>query len=630
MRDRPPDGPAVALIFPPLIESSFGSFFPSTAVLSAFLKDHGIATVQYDLNQEFAGFLMGDRMLADLGAGRIPGVIANSAVAGVARWAARNKGRLFDERGRLRGRPGGDGEFGYVAEMLSQPFHLDADAGDASRLQDRHPADAYHRFFTETGIAGRLPAEVGLVGVSVPMGPQLLPALLLAAHLKDVRPDVRLVLGGPTLSLMDESDLATLLRTNRAVDCVVRFDGEFPLLELAEQVIAGRWAPEGVPGVSCVRGDEVAHTPPAPGPDLNRLPPPDYPPAALDGLAEPILAVIQARGCYWGKCDYCDFVELFHGSPPFRGRRPDNFVDEIEGMVERTGIRRFRFITESIPPAFARRACELIVERGLKVRWSSFAMVDRRFDRDLLALMVEAGCDFLVIGLETTNTRVLQLVHKSADREENLRFLRDAREVGMRLTINLIPDLPTTTYDEAMSSLADVEMLADCIEQISIFPFEPTRSSNVGRHPERFGLVPAGRQGAGMTQYALNHLDSVDPAMTDEERAEVIRRYSGFAAAVNHRAAPTAAPPAPGVARVRIPVEEADLFWAGEDLVGTQVRTRKRLTINGGDARLLEPHLNGHPFSVQELAAAPGRAEALANRLAKAGLLVAAASAAEG
>ena len=34
-----------------------------------------------------------------------------------------------------------------------------------------------------------------------------------------------------------------------------------------------------------------------------------------------------------GKCDYCDFVELFDGSPPFRGRHPDAFVAELEHLV---------------------------------------------------------------------------------------------------------------------------------------------------------------------------------------------------------------------------------------------------------------------------------------------------------
>ena len=50
-----------------------------------------------------------------------------------------------------------------------------------------------------------------LVGISVPMGPQLVPSLLLASHLKAARPQVKVVLGGPTLSLMDTTEIESLL-----------------------------------------------------------------------------------------------------------------------------------------------------------------------------------------------------------------------------------------------------------------------------------------------------------------------------------------------------------------------------------------------------------------------------------
>lgn len=127
---------------------------------------------------------------------------------------------------------------------------------------------------------------------------------------------------------------------------------------------------------------------------------------------------------------------------------------------------------------------QLIIDRGIDITWDSFAMVDRRFDRELLELMVRAGCRYLVIGMEAMTTRVLNLVHKSADREENQRFLREAREAGMKLSVNLIPDLPSTTYQEALDSLADVEALADTLDFVAVFPFEPTRSSNIGRTPD--------------------------------------------------------------------------------------------------------------------------------------------------
>jgi hypothetical protein len=569
-------------------------------VLSAFLRQNGIATTQDDLNDEFANFLLDGPLLSRLAAGKVAHLNSSSVTAAAARWAQRNKRQLLDNQGRLLLRREDGGDYRHVIEILSRPFFTDGGVGAHWHIdQVRHPGDTYVAFYEWCAIAKRLPTDVSLIGISVPMGPQLLPALLLADHLKMVRPDVPIVFGGPTLSLMDVADSEKLLASHPAVNCIVRYDGEFPLLELAQQALAAKWNPGVVAGVSYLDGGQARHNAPDPGPNVNSLPPPDYPAPVLSRKAEPTLAVIQARGCYWGKCDYCDFVELFDGSPAFRGRHPESFVDEIELLINRTGIRRFRFITESIPPAFARRACKLLLDRHVDLRWHSFAMVDRRFDRHLLALMVEAGCDQLIVGLETMNTRVLKLVHKSADRDENLRFLRDARDVGMRLTVNLIADLPSTTYEEAEASLAEIRTMSDCFENVSIFSFEPTRSSKVGRSPERFGLIEAPASGSvGTAQYALNHYDSVDPAMTAAQRTEIYRQYRAFETEIQRRnAARRSADVRLDTSRpVRIPVEELDIFQTKDKLICTQLRTRQRVTVSGRTAQFLTPHISGAPF----------------------------------
>jgi hypothetical protein len=102
--------------------------------------------------------------------------------------------------------------------------------------------------------------------------------------------------------------------------------------------------------------------------------------------------------------------------------------------------------------------------------------------------------------------------------------------------VNLIPDLPSTTRQEALEGLADLESVADCMTEANVIPFEPTRSSRVGRAPSQFGLIAADGPGhSGHAQLALNTLAATDPAMTVAERAEVFRAYRAFAADVNAR-----------------------------------------------------------------------------------------------
>lgn len=638
--------PQVWLVFPPLVETNFGSFYPSSAVLAAFLLEHGIPTAQDDLNEEFALHLLDRDLLAQIGKGQVPGAPVDTLAATAARWLSRSQARLFDAEGRHQF--GMKSELGYLVEAIARPFLIDPNKEILYGIdQTTHPAPTYMTFYKQARLAGRIPSAVTLVGITVAMGAQLLPTLLLAAYLKSLRPALQIVLGGPAISLMDEDDLSCLLRHHRAVDCAVKFDGEYPLLELARQAIAGMWNPDAVPGASYLNqedGETVHHNPPAPGPDVNTLPAPRYPQAALARLADPELGIIQARGCYWGKCDYCDFVELYGGSRPFRTRRPDNFVNEIEHMVKTLDVRKFNFVTESIPPAFARRVSHLLLERGLAVTWNSFAMVDRRFDRELLALMVKAGCEFLVIGLETTITRVLKHVHKSSDREENFRFLRDAHDVGMRLRVNLIPDLPSTTYAEALQALADIESLADCVEGVAIFPFEATRSSRVGRDPQKFGLIPvADLRMSGQAQYALNHFDNVDPAMTPLERSEIHRLYRAFADRVAvgskiHRL-PRGSSYSLTISSffdevkseqllegnhlVRIPVEDLDLLEQEDHTLCTHIRTRERISIPAGAHHLLKEEFSGVPFSVRALRrrVGAGRAKRLIQNLLDAQML---------
>jgi Radical SAM superfamily len=599
----------VCLIFPPLVESNFGSYFPSTAVLAAYLEAEGIRTTQVDLNEEFADYLLADETLQAIVDRRLPQVARlaqTSRALTAARFLLRHRDRLYDDAGRhdFESEP----HLRWLLHVLSIPFLSNPSAADiAEPGRAGSPAATMHReFFAAARIAERLPPQTRLVGLSVPMGPQLVPALLLAAHLKAARPGVRIILGGPTISLSGPGDLATLLSRNPSVDAAVKFDGELPLAELARQTLDGRWDPASVRGVSAVAAGVVKHNPPGRGLNVNSLPYPRYEQTLLDRLADPVLGIVQARGCYWGKCDYCDFVELYDGSPPFRARTPTAFMAEIDHQIATYGIRRFAFITESLPPAFARKVCTEIVRRGLDIGWVSFAMVDRRFDRDLLELIAQAGCRHLIIGLETTVTRVLKLVRKSSDREENFRFLRDARDARLNLWVNIIPDLPSTTYAEALQALSDLEELSDCVSKFAVFPFEATRSSRVGSDPERFGLRVEPSAGTnGIAQYAMNHLGNVDPAMTDAERREIYRRFFDLERSVARRDIAgidehLSEVPSPHVA-VRLAVEDLDFLEDERGLACTHVGTRKRTIIPSSAVSILRPQLNGEPFTLREL-----------------------------
>lgn len=600
--------PNLVLIFPPLVSSSFGHYYPSTAVLAGYLRSKGMEARQIDLNQEFAEHLISEPVLDAIAAGTYRWAPRESKSAAVARWLAAR--RVGDAGMSVVRREASANRYSKL-KAVAEAFLVDpGESILTDPVADIDLSRFYQQFFAECHISDRL-AGVDLVGISVPMGVQLLPALVLAECVRRAHPDMKIVIGGPSISLMKDQDLGALLTTHTAIDGAVRYDGELPLAEIARQVQASTWDPAAVRALSYQAGPGVRHNPPAAGLNVNALPRPVYSRAILDRLPDPMLSITQARGCYWGKCDYCDFVQLYDGSPPFRGRHPEDFVEELEELVRAYGVDKFIFITESIPPAFSRRMSELILGRGLKITWVSFAMVDRRFDRDLLALMAQAGCDHLVIGLETMTTRVLKLVHKSADREENIRFLRDARSAGLKLRINLIPDLPSTTYDEALTTLAEIKELEDCFDAVAVFPFEPTRSSTIGLRPDTFGLIPltGADSGTGIAQYSLNHLDSVDPAMTPTQRLQIHKLYQSYEEELGHRrrgsdtgSVNDLKPPD----LLRVCSEFLDVLVDEDLFVCFDLRLMERLELTETAQAIVASHVDGHPFALPEAGAEGG------------------------
>lgn len=529
----------ICMIFPPLVNTNFGSYYPSTAYLAGYLSANGISSVQHDLNEVFAEYLLEDEVLGNI-TERNYAFLKDTPETALpiiaARILRRNKKELFTPDGRHLFKDD-QSPLAYLLDHLSSSFRIDA---ELLSVDDEHLHDLrqfYEDFFDYANVVERIGSHSDLIGLSVPMGPQLFPAIFLAAYLKKKGIKQRIVAGGPAFSLMADADVEGVLRKEGTVDVIVKFDGEKPLLQLCKQVEAGIWVPELLPACHCLSGEAVVHNAPAEGLRLSELPFPEYEPQILSKLFDPDLGIIQARGCYWGKCSYCDFVELYEGSPKYRTKQVKDFVEELIYLNKKHSATRFSFITESLPPKFALTLSEEIIKRNLPFKWNSFAMVHNKFDAATFRKMREAGCEYLIIGIESMNSRVLKLVNKASNMEQNIEYISSAHEAGLPLRLNLIPDLPSTTYEEALFSLQQFEALQEKIDTVAIFPFEATRSSEVGRYPERFSLER--HSGAattnGQAQYANNHAKVVDKAMTPAQRAYVYQRYDEFANALNSR-----------------------------------------------------------------------------------------------
>jgi hypothetical protein len=511
----------IAIVFPPVVSTGLGCYYPASAVLAGFLHARGVTSTQHDLNTDLLRYICRDSA-----------ALKEVCERGHPRWVY-DVERLIISRNTILNQLE-RGEFDWADSALA-----DAARAIFCCLETQFSTLTSTRKFLEQAARGIADGTPSLVAVTIAMGPQLLPAQKLMMALRRTLPAARIVIGGPVVTLLSNNEIADLLGPKGA-DLAVRFEGEAPLYAVAQQIAEGRWEPEEVPnGVylddGVVRCSEVIRAI-----RVDELPLPKYDSDIITTNNVRTLSVIQARGCYWGQCAYCDYVNLYGGGVRYQSVAAERLASDIEALAHSHDIQRFTLVTEALPPGLAKRFAQELASRDIKCRWTSFAMVHEKFDAELFDNLARSGCEYLVIGLESLSDAALKNVKKYASRDDNIRFVELALNSGVGICLNLIPDLPGTTYREALDSYLIYCDWKDRGAKFSVFPFEATLSSEIGQNPTKFGLVQAAASEiyVGQSSFQQNHVAVIDPAMSVEERELILDIYrtlevSGNARAIN-------------------------------------------------------------------------------------------------
>jgi radical SAM superfamily enzyme YgiQ (UPF0313 family) len=170
-----------------------------------------------------------------------------------------------------------------------------------------------------------------------------------------------------------------------------------------------------IPGLLINENGSVSRTAPSQlVRDLSAYPFPDY---EIFGVKRfKVLKILGSRGCPYN----CSFCFSYLGRT-WRGRRPDNIIEEIQVARERYGIESFRFIDANFnyDIEWTHGVCDAILNSGLGgIPWESGGIRADRLTDDLCRHMVEAGCRSIAIGVETLHPEPFKLIRKGETLEQ--------------------------------------------------------------------------------------------------------------------------------------------------------------------------------------------------------------------
>ena len=253
--------------------------------------------------------------------------------------------------------------------------------------------------------------------------------------------DATTIAVGTHVSAVPQNTLDLLVE----LDVVIRHEPEMTFREIIELTRSGK------PLDSCkgiAYRDSEGKTALAPDrplmKTLDELPIPKQHLLPLDRYRMPFLGsryvwVLTNRGCPYS-CTYC-FEGVVWGKS-VRYRSAEHIYKELEYLAEHN-VRNVLFLADLF--TYDRKGvmelCDLIIERGLKLRWTCNSRVDT-IDEEQLIKMKQAGCWLVAFGIESGSQKVLDNVNKDAKVEDAVRTINLCHKHGVKTWGYFIMGLP--------------------------------------------------------------------------------------------------------------------------------------------------------------------------------------------
>lgn len=238
---------------------------------------------------------------------------------------------------------------------------------------------------------------------------------------REINPEVVTVIGNVHATFSYQE---LLEKEGGAIDYIVRWEGEETLPELLDCLRAGD-DPARVRGLAFRRDNRVLATPARPF--IQNL---DSLPAAWDLVEWPIykyhakndarLAIVSSsRGCS-SQCSFCSQQLFWQRS--WRGRSPENFVDELAMLHERYGVE-VAMLADEIPTLDRQRwqrILELKIARQVPVALLMETRVnDILRDANLMETYRAAGVEHIYVGVEAGTQKTLDIFNKQTKVEQS-------------------------------------------------------------------------------------------------------------------------------------------------------------------------------------------------------------------
>lgn len=341
-------------------------------------------------------------------------------------------------------------------------------------------------FFIDRVLPAVSEAQPRAIGFSLAFQIQWGVTFYLLQKLKERFPAIPIVLGGPVVTklasrLKDQPEIFT------AVDFLVVGPGEEVLAQLLDLLNSGG-QPSKINNLLFLQNGKVVATPEHTHQErIREYSTPDFAGLSLDRYLTMVKAVpfMISRGCYWGKCTFCDRYSL-----DFATQRPEYVCKQIQEILEKTQAEIIIFVDEALVPATMERLSTLLTQQGVTPYWTGQLRLEKGMSTEYFKTLYASGCRSIIFGLESGNDQILARMNKGITAAQAADILKNCFQAGISPGINLIVGFPGERIEEAQATFDFVFANQAYIDRLmSIEAYNVMVGSIIAEQLDEYGII---------------------------------------------------------------------------------------------------------------------------------------------
>lgn len=192
----------------------------------------------------------------------------------------------------------------------------------------------------------------------------------------------------------------------------------------------------------------------------------------------PFIDIMTGRGCVWGKCSYCLWVQTFIKGSRYSVRSIANLVEELKYICQNLPqVKSVMIQDDTFPDARAREFSQALIKNKIKILWSCYARANLSYKT--MTLMKKAGCLNLHVGFESACDKILKNIDKGLNKKTMEKFALDARKAGVAIHGDFALGFPGESRQSLRATIDWAKKLKPDTAQFQLMiPFHGTKFYN--------------------------------------------------------------------------------------------------------------------------------------------------------